>query len=156
MGVGVLPVVGTVQSVVEVVTGRDYIEGTEVNRWLAGAGIVAGIAPGGKALLKGGTKAVGRFFWGNERTLARHFRDHGADFGARNADEYANLAADALRTSQAERWPTKIDSDGVIRIYDPTTNTFGAFNPDGTTRTLFKPGFYPDTTDGLEKPCKSI
>jgi hypothetical protein len=25
------------------------------------------------------------------------------------------------------------------RVYDPDTNTFGAFNADGTTRTLFKP-----------------
>jgi len=94
---------------------------------------------GGKALVEGGARAVGRLFWGNQRTLARHFRDHGADFGARSADEYADLAADALRTSQVERWPTKIDSDGVIRIYDPNTNTFGAFNPDGTAKTLFKP-----------------
>jgi len=35
--------------------------------------------------------------------------------------------------------PTKIDGKGVIRVYDPETNTFGAFNPDGTTRTFFKP-----------------
>jgi filamentous hemagglutinin len=27
----------------------------------------------------------------------------------------------------------------VIRIYDPATNSFGAFNPSGTTATLFKP-----------------
>jgi hypothetical protein len=27
----------------------------------------------------------------------------------------------------------------VIRIYDPATNTFGAFNPSGATRTFFKP-----------------
>lgn len=33
----------------------------------------------------------------------------------------------------------KIDSEGVIRAYDPETNTFGAYNPDGTTRTFFKP-----------------
>lgn len=64
IGVGAIPGVGSVQSVVELVTGRDYIEGTEVNRWLAAGGIVAGVAPGGKALLKGGAKAVERFFGG--------------------------------------------------------------------------------------------
>ena len=36
--------------------------------------------------------------------------------------------------------PTKIDpTDGTIRVYDPETNTFGSYNADGTTRTLYKP-----------------
>ena len=35
--------------------------------------------------------------------------------------------------------PTKVDADGVIRMYDPTTNTFGAYGPDGITRSYFKP-----------------
>ncbi len=35
--------------------------------------------------------------------------------------------------------PTKIGSDGAIRIYDPKTNTFGSYRPDGFTRTLYKP-----------------
>jgi hypothetical protein len=43
------------------------------------------------------------------------------------------------RQSQAGSLPTKIDADGGIRVYDPTTNTFGAYNPGGSTRTLFKP-----------------
>jgi pyocin large subunit-like protein len=77
--------------------------------------------------------------WGNPKTLARHFRDHGADFGAKNADDYARQASDFLRSSQAGGLPTKIDADGVIRVFDPKSNTFGAFNPDGTTRTFFKP-----------------
>jgi pyocin large subunit-like protein len=33
----------------------------------------------------------------------------------------------------------KIDADGVIRVYDPATNTFGSYNANGTTRTFFKP-----------------
>jgi hypothetical protein len=77
--------------------------------------------------------------WGNPNTLARHFRDHGADFAARNADEYANMASDFFQRSQLNRLPTRIDADGVIRVYDPATNTFGAFNPSGTTRTFFTP-----------------
>lgn len=44
-----------------------------------------------------------------------------------------------FRRSQADRLPTKVDADGVMRVYDPRSNTFGAFNPDGTTRTFFKP-----------------
>jgi pyocin large subunit-like protein len=71
--------------------------------------------------------------------LQRHFRDHDADFGAKNADEYAEMASDFLQRAQREGLPTKIDSNGVIRVYDPQSNTFGALNPDGTTRTFFKP-----------------
>ncbi len=77
--------------------------------------------------------------WGDPNTLARHFREHGADFGAKSADDYATQASQLLRRSQAENLPTKVDADGVIRVYDPKTNTFGAFNSDGTTKTLFKP-----------------
>ena len=32
------------------------------------------------------------------------------------------------------------DIDGVLRVYDPATRSFGAYNRDGTTRTFFKPG----------------
>jgi len=78
--------------------------------------------------------------WGKPETLADHFARHGADFGARTAQEYAEMASAFLRRSQAERLPTKIDAQGVIRVYDPKTNTFGAYNPGGTTRTFYKPG----------------
>jgi pyocin large subunit-like protein len=77
--------------------------------------------------------------WGNANTLARHFRDHGADFGAASAEEYANEASQFLQRSQLEHLPTKIDAEGVIRVYDPEANAFGAYNPNGTTRTFFTP-----------------
>lgn len=71
--------------------------------------------------------------------LERHYRDHGADFGARSAEDYARQADDFLRRANRDKLPTKVDTDGVVRIYDPQTNTFGAYNADGTARTLFKP-----------------
>src|SRR5215472_7838690 len=77
--------------------------------------------------------------WGDPATLADHFARHGADFGATTADEYAAQASAFLQRSQAEGLPTKVDSRGVIRVYDPNTNTFGAYNPNGTTRTFYKP-----------------
>ncbi|HEY2405464.1 MAG TPA: RHS repeat-associated core domain-containing protein [Polyangiaceae bacterium] len=77
--------------------------------------------------------------WGNSATLARHFGDHGPDFGSNSADEYAEEASAFLQRAQAESLPTKIDANGVIRVYEPKTNTFGAFNPNGTTRTFFTP-----------------
>jgi hypothetical protein len=77
--------------------------------------------------------------WGNANTLERHFDDHGGDFGATSARDYANQASQFLQRSQTQGLPTKIDADGVIRTYDPVANTFGSFNANGTTRTFFKP-----------------
>ena len=77
--------------------------------------------------------------WGNPNTLARHFADHGADFGSASEEEYASQASDFFQQAQENGLPTKIDSDGVIRVYDPSTNTFGSYNPDGTTKTFFTP-----------------
>lgn len=59
LGVGFIPVVGSVQSLVEVVTGRDYISGQPVNRWHSAIGIVAGIIPGGKPATRIGSAAFG-------------------------------------------------------------------------------------------------
>lgn len=36
-------------------------------------------------------------------------------------------------------YQVKVDSKGVTRVYDSSTNTFGSYNPDGTTKTFFKP-----------------
>ena len=58
IGVGALPVAGTGQSVVELITGRDPITDEKVHRGVAAAGIFAGVVPGGKALLKVGVKAA--------------------------------------------------------------------------------------------------
>lgn len=77
--------------------------------------------------------------WGNSKTLADHFRRHGADFGAKTADDYVQQASRFFQRSQLDNLPTKVDSAGVIRVYDPKTNTFGSFNPDGTIKTFYKP-----------------
>jgi pyocin large subunit-like protein len=77
--------------------------------------------------------------WGRPETLADHFNRHGADFGATSAENYAQQASRFLQESQARGLPTKIDANGIIRVYDPATNTFGAYNPNGTTATFFKP-----------------
>ena len=77
--------------------------------------------------------------WGRPETLADHFNRHGADFGATSAEHYAQQASRFLQESQAAGLPTKIDSKGIIRVYDPKTNTFGSYNPNGTTATFFKP-----------------
>jgi hypothetical protein len=77
--------------------------------------------------------------WGNPSSLARHFADHGADFGATSAEDYAKQAAEFLLRAKRGILPMKVDETGTIRAYDPATNTFGSYNADGTTKTFFKP-----------------
>jgi len=77
--------------------------------------------------------------WGRPETLIDHFRRHGADFEAKSAREYAKTAYEFYIIAQKENLPKKIAPDGTVRIYDRKTNTFGAYNPDGTTKTFFKP-----------------
>jgi pyocin large subunit-like protein len=78
--------------------------------------------------------------WGHLDSLPEHFAKHGTDFGARNAEDYAAQAAAFLLRAKAEGLPAKRDADGALRIYDPATGAFGAYNVNGTTRTYFKPG----------------
>ena len=78
--------------------------------------------------------------WGHLDSLPDHFARHGADFGARSPEDYAAQAAAFLARARAEGLPAKRDADGSLRIYDPATGAFGAYNANGTTRTYFKPG----------------
>ena len=76
----------------------------------------------------------------DSRTLKKHFEDHGADFGSTSAEHYEEQASDFFDRAVTENLPTKIDpDDGRIRFWDPTTNTFGSYTPDGETITYFKP-----------------
>lgn len=77
--------------------------------------------------------------WGYLPSLQDHFERHGRDFSARDPDDYARLAWEFRRRAASENLPTKVDIDGVIRIYDPRSRAFGAYNKNGTTRTFFKP-----------------
>jgi hypothetical protein len=52
---------------------------------------------------------------------------------------HAADASEFLLEALEDGYPMKVDADGVIRVYDPETNTFGSYNADGTTRTFFKP-----------------
>lgn len=78
--------------------------------------------------------------WGQPETVADHFRRHGADFQARDPEDYAAQAWRFRKTAATAGFRAKKDAKGVLRIYDPVSGTFGAYNPNGTTRTFFKPG----------------
>ncbi len=77
--------------------------------------------------------------WAHLPTLRDHFERHGGDFKARDPEEYARMAWEFRRRAKAEKLPTKVDSGGVIRIYDPKSGAFAAYSPNGATRTFFKP-----------------
>lgn len=59
--------------------------------------------------------------WPNPGSRARHFRDHGSDFDISNADDYARLASDFLHRAITQKLPSKVDADGVIRVFDPSS-----------------------------------
>jgi RHS repeat-associated protein len=116
--------------------------------FLMGGIVALGAAVGGGAELGGGADIAAETrgamslpaeeTWGNPATLGRHLSDHGADFGVIDASQYSDLASQFLQDSQLRDLPTKIDAGGIIRVYDPQTNIFGAYNPNGTTRTFYK------------------
>ena len=124
-------------------------------RFVAGGGTGGGSAGGGGAS-GGGAMGVGSTMgtavapgigssmpsasaWGLPHKLPDHFNRHAQAFGACSPDEYVALASKFLERARTEGLPMKVSPDGVVRVYDPATNTFGSYNPDGTTRTFFKP-----------------
>ncbi len=83
------------------------------------------------------TYAKNNYNWGNESTLQDHYMRHGKDVGASSASEYAKIANEFY--NNRANYQVKVDSNGIIRVYDATRNIFGSYNPNGTTRTLFSP-----------------
>lgn len=80
-----------------------------------------------------------RATWGSLASLPDHFARHGRDFGAATADAYAAMAWQFRERARAQSLPMKRDDDGVVRMFDPQTRSFAAYNRDGTTKTFFKP-----------------
>jgi pyocin large subunit-like protein len=78
--------------------------------------------------------------WANPASLQDHFDRHGRDFSSRSPDDYAAQAWRFLQRARTEGLPMKLDAtDGTLRIFDPKTRAFAAFNESGRTKTFFKP-----------------
>ena len=77
--------------------------------------------------------------WGNPASLPDHFARHGADFHAKDADDYARMAWEFGQRAGTGGLLVKVDEDGTRRVFDPRSGAFAAYNPDGTTKTYFKP-----------------
>lgn len=118
-----IPIVGSVKSAVEVVAGYDFVAGEDVNRGVAAAGIVAGLIPGGKAAIKGGSEAI--------------------QFAVRHGDEVADAAALAARHGDAA--PVRVTQffddarsfpiDGTQALHSPAQglNKLDAIPSEGAT-----------------------
>jgi hypothetical protein len=91
--------------------------------------------------------------WGSPGSLQDHFDRHGKDFGAADADAYAAKAWLFLREARAGHHKAKIDDAGNLRVYDPATRSFAAYNRNGTTKTFFKPGRRDYFDDQPGKPA---
>jgi hypothetical protein len=81
-----------------------------------------------------------RLTWGHLDSLQDHFERHGRDFSAKSRDDYAAQAWLFLQRARIENLPMKRDdTDGTLRVFDPQTNAFAAYNAGGKTKTYFKP-----------------
>lgn len=75
----------------------------------------------------------------SQERLAEHFHKHGAEFGARSAEDYLRTAQ-ALRDRAAGGDVLELTrADGVTCRFDRATGTFLAFGADGVIRTCFRP-----------------
>ena len=78
--------------------------------------------------------------WGHLDSLQDHFERHGGDFSSKSPDDYAAKAWLFLQRARADNLPMKLDdTDGTLRVFDPSSRVFGAYNGAGKTKTFFKP-----------------
>jgi hypothetical protein len=78
--------------------------------------------------------------WGYLASLQDHYNRHGMDFNSKNPDHYAAQAWEFLQRAKKNlllmKWS---DTDQTLRVFDPKTRAFAAYNRNGTTKTYFRP-----------------
>jgi len=84
---------------------------------------------------------ISKLRFATKQKLLDHFQKHGAEFGARSADEYLKKArAFIARSADNPQVLTHITKEGKLYLYDPSTNEFAALSSDGKhLLTYFKP-----------------
>jgi pyocin large subunit-like protein len=94
----------------------------------------------GEKVVVGGAKAIwsATSKFSPVQNALKHFKDHGLDFGAKNAIEYVKMAKDFL-TKPPSGTLTTVRSNGDIVRFDPVTNAFGVAKADGVPKTFFVP-----------------
>ena len=76
-------------------------------------------------------------YWEKPETLARHYAEHGEGVGATSEEEYADMAHELYLNKGLCQ--ASVDEEGITRVYDAARNLFGAYNPDGTTKSYLAP-----------------
>lgn len=78
--------------------------------------------------------------WGYMASLQDHYDRHGPDFQSKSPDDYAAQAWHFLQRAKGGQLLMKWDdADRTLRVFDPKTRAFAAYNRDGTTKTYFRP-----------------
>lgn len=81
-----------------------------------------------------------RVSWGYWESLQDHYNRHGPDFQSQSPEDYAAQAWHFLQRAKAGQLQMKWDdADETLRVYDPKTRAFAAYNRNGTTKTYFRP-----------------
>jgi pyocin large subunit-like protein len=75
----------------------------------------------------------------SRKQFEEHFAKHGSEFGNITPDQYLHLAQELRDAPAGGPILEIVKPDGVITRFDKRSGAFGAFNPDRTIRTFFKP-----------------
>ncbi len=76
---------------------------------------------------------------GNPREFGRHVTSNAKSFNTGSGKNYLSKAHKFREYGIKNKLPMAEDKNGILRIYDPKTNTFGSYNKDGSYKTFFKP-----------------
>jgi hypothetical protein len=75
----------------------------------------------------------------NKTQRARHFAEHGGDFGASNAEEYEVYADQFLGAAITAQVHECTRQKGDKLRYNPTTQDYGVLDSRGIIRTCYRP-----------------
>ncbi len=79
-------------------------------------------------------------YWENPKTLDKHVKRHGSDFGTSSPKEYVKKASEFLDYAKKNKLPmVEYGNGSEIGVYDPKTNTFGVYSKEGKVKSFYKP-----------------
>jgi pyocin large subunit-like protein len=74
-----------------------------------------------------------------QRQFDEHYAKHGREFGNISPQEYLRLAQDLRDAPAGGPILEAAKPNGVVTKFDRRSGAFGAYNPDRTIRTFFRP-----------------
>ncbi len=75
----------------------------------------------------------------SHRQFEEHFAKHGSEFGNVTPQRYLQMAQDLRDAPSGGPILQVVKPSGIITRFDRRSGAFGAYNPDRTIRTFFKP-----------------